>query len=110
VETERKVKRGGKKSGRELLEKWRGTGSDAIPDAAGGEGGHGTAKPEGVIHRYGQTALSRAAMKGHEAVVKLLLEKGADMECRSDGGRTPLWWAAANGHEAVMKLLTSIIT
>jgi hypothetical protein len=27
-------------------------GSDAIPDAAGGEGGHGAAKPEGVIHRY----------------------------------------------------------
>jgi hypothetical protein len=26
--------------------------SDAIPDAAGGEGGHGAAKPEGVIHRY----------------------------------------------------------
>jgi hypothetical protein len=27
-------------------------GSDAIPDAAGGEGGHGAAKPDGVIHRY----------------------------------------------------------
>jgi hypothetical protein len=26
--------------------------SDAIPDAAGGEGGHGTAKPDSVIHRY----------------------------------------------------------
>jgi hypothetical protein len=24
--------------------------SDAIPDAAGGEGGHGAAKPHGVIH------------------------------------------------------------
>ena len=27
-------------------------GSDAIPDAAGGESGHGAAKPDGVIHRY----------------------------------------------------------
>jgi hypothetical protein len=27
-------------------------GSDAIPHAAGGEGGHGAAKPEGVVHRY----------------------------------------------------------
>jgi hypothetical protein len=27
-------------------------GSDAIPDVAGGEGGHGAAKPERVIHRY----------------------------------------------------------
>jgi hypothetical protein len=26
--------------------------SDAILDAAGGEGGHGAAKPDGVIHRY----------------------------------------------------------
>ena len=26
--------------------------SDAIPDAAGGEGGHGVAKPDPVIHRY----------------------------------------------------------
>jgi hypothetical protein len=24
----------------------------AIPEAAGGEGGHGAAKPDGVIHRY----------------------------------------------------------
>ena len=27
-------------------------GCDAIPDAAGGEGGHGAAKLHGVIHRY----------------------------------------------------------
>ena len=26
-------------------------GSDAMPDAAGGEGDHGAAKPDGVIHR-----------------------------------------------------------
>ena len=25
-------------------------GSDAIPDAAGGEGGHGVAKPQAVVH------------------------------------------------------------
>jgi hypothetical protein len=36
---------------------WRRTGladevgSDAIPHAAGGEGGHGAARPDGVIHR-----------------------------------------------------------
>jgi hypothetical protein len=53
--------------GRELLEKRRGTSaslylgegpdwqmrsSDTIPEAAGGEGGHGVARPDGVIHRY----------------------------------------------------------
>ncbi|KAF2469528.1 ankyrin, partial [Lindgomyces ingoldianus] len=40
------------------------------------------------------------------AVVKLLLDKGADLESK-DGkyGRTPLSWAALNGHEAVVRLL-----
>ena len=35
---------------------WRGLadkgGSDAIPDAADGEGGHGAAEADRVIHRY----------------------------------------------------------
>jgi len=44
-------------------------------------------------------------MKGHEAVVELLLEKGADVECRPYNGQTPLLWAADMGHEAVVKLL-----
>ena len=52
-----------------------------------------------------QTPLWRAAEKGHEAVVKLLLEKGADVESKDKYGRTPLWRAAAHGHEAVVKLL-----
>jgi ankyrin repeat protein len=38
---------------------------------------------------------------GHEAVVKLLLEKGAELESKDKDGRTPLSWAAENGHEAV---------
>jgi ankyrin repeat protein len=38
--------------------------------------------------------------------VKLLLEKGADVESKDRyDGRTPLSWAANNGHEAVVKLL-----
>jgi hypothetical protein len=55
--------------------------------------------------RSGQTPLSWAAENGHEAVVKLLLEKGADLESKDNNGRTPLSWAAENGHEAVVKLL-----
>jgi ankyrin repeat protein len=39
-------------------------------------------------------------------VVKLLLEKGAEIEAKdSEYGRTPLSWAAFDGHEAVVKLL-----
>ena len=38
--------------------------------------------------------------------MKLLLEKGADVESKdSQYGRTPLSWAAEKGHEAVVKLL-----
>ena len=56
--------------------------------------------------RFGETALSSAAMKGHETVVELLLEKGADVDA-GDGfiNHTPLFVAAWSGHEAVVKLL-----
>ena len=38
--------------------------------------------------------------------MKLLLEKGADVESKDRRyGRTPLSWAAEEGHEAVVKLL-----
>jgi hypothetical protein len=31
---------------------WQIKSSDTIPEAAGGEGDHGAARPDGVIHRY----------------------------------------------------------
>jgi hypothetical protein len=44
--------------------------------------------------------------KGHNAVVKLLLETGkADVEFRDKIGMTPLLAAAKNGREAIVKLL-----
>jgi ankyrin repeat protein len=55
---------------------------------------------------YGRTPLLWAAEKGHAAVVKLLLEKGAELETKDkDYGQTPLSWAVKSGHEAVVKLL-----
>jgi ankyrin repeat domain-containing protein 50 len=54
----------------------------------------------------GRTPLSWAARYGHEALVKLLLEKGAELETKDEEyGQTPLSWAARNEHEAVVKLL-----
>jgi ankyrin repeat protein len=38
--------------------------------------------------------------------VKLLLEKGAELETKDKNyGQTPLLWAVGNGHKAVVKLL-----
>src|SRR5271168_2292524 len=50
--------------------------------------------------RKNQSSLLRAAAKGHEAVVKLLLEEGAELETKDEGGRTPLLYATRNRHEA----------
>ena len=49
--------------------------------------------------------LLRAAEEGHEAVVQLLLENGAELYSKDSGSRTPLSLAAGGGHEAVVRLL-----
>ena len=51
------------------------------------------------------SSLIVASYFGLKAVVKPLLERGADVECKDTYGQTPLSWAAGNGHEAVVKLL-----
>jgi ankyrin repeat protein len=53
----------------------------------------------------GEPALFWAAWDGHEAIVRLLLEKGADVEARANNRRTALIGAAGGGHEAVVRLL-----
>ena len=46
-----------------------------------------------------------ACQNGHEAIVSLLLEKGADVNAKNNDGWTPLHWASENGHEAIVSLL-----
>ncbi|KAF4415639.1 ankyrin repeat domain-containing protein [Fusarium austroafricanum] len=52
------------------------------------------------------TDLMIVSYYGHRVIVKLLLDKGVEIEAKdSMYGRTPLSWAAQNGHEDVVKLL-----
>ena len=53
----------------------------------------------------GWTALSRAAASGDEAMVRLLVEHGADVESRNPSNGTPLICAAEGRHEAIVDFL-----
>ena len=56
---------------------------------------------------FGSTALTWAAERGHEGVVKILLGRG-DInpdQADTDWGKSPLIWAADSGHEGIVKML-----
>lgn len=58
--------------------------------------------------RYGWTPLSRASSNGHKAVMKLLVEKGADIKVKDGSGQTILQVASEGGHlEVVDRLLAA---
>ncbi len=58
-----------------------------------------------AMDQDGWMPLHWAAWEGHEAVAKLLLEKGANVNIAIHDGITPLHFAAEGGHEAIVKLL-----
>lgn len=58
--------------------------------------------------QYGQSALMAAAGGGHEKVVNLLLDSGADADKLSYAGVSALIGAAHNGHVEVARLLLEV--
>ena len=55
--------------------------------------------------KNGMTILMTASQEGHPEVVKLLLEKGADVNAKSNTGATALICASQQGNPEVAKLL-----
>ncbi|GAW14689.1 hypothetical protein ANO14919_040920 [Xylariales sp. No.14919] len=53
----------------------------------------------------GWTVMHSAAMNGHEAIVRLLLDNQARPDVKDTTRRTPLHWAAEKGYDAVVRLL-----
>ena len=39
-----------------------------------------------------------------EVIIRLLLDKGLEVDIQDKNGKTMLYWAAKNGHEATVKL------
>ena len=57
------------------------------------------------LNKYELSPLHEAALRGHNNVVKVLIEKGANPNKADQWGMTPLWKAVVCNHANVVKLL-----
>ena len=51
-------------------------------------------------NKYGNTALHSAIEKGNEAIVRLLVDRGADVKAKDNNRETVLHWAARGGERS----------
>ncbi|KXX76648.1 Ankyrin repeat domain-containing protein 50, partial [Madurella mycetomatis] len=57
------------------------------------------------VDKHGRTPLSYAVWSGNVAIVKLLIQAGAQVDIEDNTGGTPLSYAVCSGHREMMKLL-----
>lgn len=60
---------------------------------------------DAISPKTGVTPLHLACKKGHEGIVALLLEKGANLNVKARCGRNGLHFAAQGGHDGVVEML-----
>jgi ankyrin repeat protein len=60
--------------------------------------------PDDTTKAQGRTVLHLAAQGGYEALARMLLENGADMQQKSSSGQTAFFMAIKAGHTAVVKV------
>jgi ankyrin repeat protein len=58
-----------------------------------------------AVNRKGWTPLHYAAAAGDNEIVKMLMDKSAQLDALSPNGTTPMMMAARNGHILTVKLL-----
>ena len=58
-----------------------------------------------IVCAAGNTSLHYAACGGHEEVVRVLINAGANVEEHNENGHTPLMETATAGHITVAKIL-----
>ena len=56
-------------------------------------------------NNYGQTPIWLAAKYGHDTMVELLINKGANLNAQDEHHGSALYTASERGHEQVVKLL-----
>ena len=66
---------------------------------------HAGADVRGKTAAEGLTPLHLAARGGHDALARLLIARGGDVNARANDGRTPLHLAAKHGRENTAKIL-----
>jgi ankyrin repeat protein len=56
-------------------------------------------------NKHGATVLMIASVKNNENIVKLLIDKGANVEAKDNYGHTALMYACQNNHITIVKML-----